>query len=254
MEFTKATVTWPEVSPTSNLAFAVTYGKQTTICATVNPPRLASKFVWDDPAGALTVIPGTDPSCNEGQGGFLAIQARTNSVGGDCSISDRSIVAKLHGKVVSTAQGKIMRPTGTSAILYSIYASTTEPYGLGSWWHLNFNSADALPEVAPDFDGLMATEDLDIIDLNAECGVVGWPEATGDRIGPPNYPHNAVDDNNALFFPDPLPNCRMVFRQFIKIGNCKTPDVSIAFQFDENSVLAITRSDGNKPATPSTTP
>lgn len=253
VEFTKATVTWPKLSATSNLSFAVTYGKQITLCATVTPSRLASKFTWEDPDGALTVIAGTDPNCNGGQGGFLTIQARTNSVGSDCSISDRSVVAKLHGKVVSTTQGKILRPTGTAATLFFVSTGTTGQYGLISKWHVYVNSADSPAEVAPDFDGLMAAEDIDIISVSEECPTLPI-EYGGGQIGLPPFPHNALDDENISLHSVPLPNCHYVLRQSFKIGNCKTSDNLIDYSFNSDSALTITRGDGNKPATPTTTP
>jgi len=102
--YTKAKVTWPNLSATSAYAFAVACGNTANVCATVTPARLAPKFSWVDPAGVLTITAGTDPSCNGGQGGFLTVGGPATG----CAPGQQAIAAKLNGKVVSTGQGVLL--------------------------------------------------------------------------------------------------------------------------------------------------
>lgn len=251
--YSKAIVTWPRLSETSNLSFAVTYGKQLSFCVNVDPPRLASKFTWQDPDGLLRVIPGTDPGCNGGQGGFLTVQAVTNSVGIDCNSPVRTVTATMHGREVSRTQGVVMRPTGTAAQVFSVFVlPSSNMYGLGSKWHVFFNSADAPPGISPDFDGLYADEDP--IDLQTTCEGTPIVQHGGGTIGMGEFPHNAVDDENASFSEVLRTNCQTVFTQAWKIGVCETPANRVTWSFDANGVTTITRDDGNKPVTPSTNP
>lgn len=242
--YTKATVKWPTLSATSNLAFAVTYGKTTTVCATVTPNRLASKFTWADPEGALTLTAGADPSCNGGSGGFLTIQA---GIASDCTKGQRSIQAKLNGKLVSTGQGVVMRPTGTSAELALVAGcSAPFPYGTDSIWHVAFNSADAPAGIAPDFDGLMTTEVNPIV---GNCiSTASFHGGASWTIGPPPWPHNAIDDNNSIC-KNTTTSCSMTMTQYFNLGQCKTPTVNVTFSFDSNGIETITRGDGDQPAT-----
>lgn len=126
IQFTKATVQWPKLSATSTYAFAVACGKMVNICASVTPARLTPKFSWLDPAGILTITPGTDPSCNGGRGGFLTIEGPATG----CSSGVQTISAKLNGKVVSTTQGALFDIVGTLTPNDNFTGRNQDKYGI----------------------------------------------------------------------------------------------------------------------------
>jgi hypothetical protein len=193
--FTKPTVTWPTLAG-SSYAFALTCSAPTTICASIKPTRLTSKFAWSDPAGFLTVSAGTDPSCNGGQGGFLTIRGPATG----CIPGQQGIAAKFNGKAVSTGQGVLLGmetetlatipsdrtrkklgigepvtltllPTGLSAITWSNAGGGALDATSGGAVVFTADNGAATPSVTATFAGVPVAVSFTVVEPSSESSI-----------------------------------------------------------------------------------
>ena len=142
-----------------------------------------------------------------------------------------SVILTATKDILAKVSVTVMRPTSTKATLKS--SEGWFPGGT-SLWQILFVSGDS-KNASPNFDGLKIAEIYTPVPTKKDCGIrVSTEPAKGvvPVIGPTQYPHNSVKDNNSSPSPEELiknfEDCESVAKQSWHIGDadCFTAPVT----------------------------